>query len=102
MSADHDLFLTETERSSSSWLRMGSTIATSLNTGRDNEVIDLVLPAGTYFMVVDAYQGSSRFKLKLECRTPSFTSSCDSHDDLIASYSTGVSEQSSYWKKMEL
>ena len=99
MRADHDLFLTHVQRDALGRMRMGSTITTSLRTGFDDESIDVVLPAGRYFMVVDSYRGTSSFKLKLNCSNPVYTNQCKNHDNLIASYSNGISNQSSFWRK---
>ncbi|NND31047.1 MAG: hypothetical protein HKN76_00560 [Saprospiraceae bacterium] len=99
MRADHDLFLTNVTRDALGRMRMGSTITTSLHTGWDNESIDVVLPAGRYFMIVDSYRGTSSFKLKLNCSSPAFSNRCENHDELVASYSNGISRQSSLWRK---
>ncbi len=99
MTTDHDLFLTEVIITSSGHMIKGSTIATSLNSGSDDEQIDLVIPAGTYFMVVDAYRGSGSFKLELQCSNPAFTNQCENYDDLLPSYTSGIAAQSRYWRK---
>ncbi len=99
-SADHDLLLAHRKIDSRGRWRLGSTIITSLNSGRDDEFIDLVLSAGTYFIVVDTYGGArGSFRVRLNCTTANYSSSCENYDNLYTSYSDGISYQSRLWKK---
>ena len=95
---DHDIFLTEGTWSGSR-LRRGTTIATSLNPGTGLEHIGIALEPGTYFVVVDAVNYASDFKLQIDCAEPIYSSNCEGYDDLSASYSYGISRQSRDWKK---
>ena len=99
MTQDLDLFLTKTRLDSYGRLRMGETIIRSMNPGREWEYVEISLPRGRYFIVVDSYTGPSSFQVRLNCGPMTYNSNCESMDQYAASYYSGVAEQSSLWKK---
>jgi hypothetical protein len=97
LSSDHDLFVAKLDTVGSS-LRIGSTLATSLHTGTDWERVSIILPPGNYLAIADAYTSAGSYRMGFVCATPSYSMACENYDDLTASYTSGISVQSTLWR----
>jgi hypothetical protein len=99
LQSDLDLFVFEAKQDNYGRKYIGRELHSSDNFDVNNENIKAELDRGTYYIIIETYKFESNFQLSVKCRGGNSTTKfCEDYQNLQASYSRGITEQSNHWK----
>ncbi len=97
---DLDLFLAEVVTDASGRKLIGNYLGQSTNAANQDETIKTTLEKGNYFVIVETYNYEGPFALEVKCKKVNGPwTHCEDFENLVTSYSQGVSQQSAFWTK---